>query len=153
VIESAISRRRPRIRATAFLVPAAALALVPLAFAAGPVHGARYKGQVKSADVPIAVSFKVSGSGKRLSSFKIDVPNLPNKCGYGGPDQVRPAKAKIKGGKFSLKLTETTVGGTKVATAKVGGRFRSGGKEAGTIKTTSNTAKCSGSFSYSAKAA
>ena len=45
------------------------------------------------------------------------------------------------------------IGGTKVGTAKVTGRFKSGGKESGTIKTTSNTAKCSGSFSYSAKAA
>jgi len=148
-----MTRRWPRFRGIAFLVPAAALALVPLALAAGPVHGANYKGQVTSAGVPIAVSFKVSGSGKRLGSFKLDVPNLPNKCGYGGPDQVRPAKAKIKHGKFSLKLTETTLGGAKVATAKVRGRFKSGGKEAGTIKTTANTAKCSGSFSYSTKAA
>ena len=66
-----MTRRRPRFRGTAFLVPVAALALAPLALAAAPVHGAKYKGQVKSAGVPIAVSFKVSGSGKRLRSFKI----------------------------------------------------------------------------------
>jgi hypothetical protein len=153
VIDPVTPRRKPRFRAAAFLVPAAVLALASVAFAASPVHGGKYKGQVKSAGVPIAVSFKVSSSGKRLSSFKIDVPNLPNKCGYGGPNQVKPAKAAIKDGKFSLKLTERLGLSTSIATAKVTGRFKSGGKEAGTITTTSNTAKCSGSFSYSAKAA
>jgi hypothetical protein len=146
------SRRRPGLLAATSFIAVAVLALPPFAPAASPVHGGKYKGQVKGAGVPIAVSFKVSGSGKRVSSFKIDVPNLPNKCGYGGPNQVRPGKAKIKAGRFSLKLTETTIGGTSVTTAKVTGRFKAGGKEAGTIKTAAGTAKCSGSFSYSTKA-
>ena len=120
--------------------------------AASPVHGGKYKGNVKGAGVPIAVSFKVSGSGKRLSAFTINVPNLPNKCGYGGPDQVKPGKARIKHGKFALTLTETTLGGKTVDTAKVTGRFKSGRKEAGKIKTAAGTAKCSGSFSYSTTA-
>jgi hypothetical protein len=147
------SRRLPRVGAAIAFVAITALVLPPFAPAASPVHGAKYKGKVQGAGVPIAVSFKVSASGKRLSSFKIDVPNLPNKCGYGGPDQVRPGKARIKRGRFTLTLTEAVLGGKSIATARVTGRFKSGRKEAGTIKTTAGTAKCSGSFSYSTTAA
>ncbi len=143
------SRRRAGFYAAACIGSVVALAIAPLTLAASPVHGAKYKGHVRGAGVSIGVTFKVSRSGTRLSSFAVDVPNLPNKCGYGGDGQVRPGKARIKGGKFTLTLTETIGTGKSVATAKVTGRFKSGRKEAGTFKTMSGTGKCSGSFSYS----
>jgi hypothetical protein len=134
------------------LATAAMLPITAITLAANPVKGARYSGHVRGAGVPITVTFKVSRSGSRLTSFTFNVPNLPNRCGYGGPDQLHPAKARIKNGRFTAKLSETTTGGLVVATATVTGRFRAGRREAGTIKTTAGTASCSGSFGYSTKA-
>lgn len=136
-----------------------ALALVAILFfaaiavAADPVKGARYAGHVRHAGVPIEISFKVSRSGRRVTSLTLNVPNLPNTCGYGGPDEIRPAKAKIEHGRFTAKLSQRTTGGVLVATAKVTGRFRAGGKETGRTTTKSRTeSPCDGVFRYSARA-
>jgi hypothetical protein len=142
------------LRTRAVLVTALAtmIPIATVALAAGPLKGARYSGQVKNAGVPISVTFKVSRSGKRITAFALNVPNLPNRCGYGGPDQVHHASAPIKQGRFTAKLTEKTAGGVVVATATASGRFRSGHRETGTIKTTARTSSCSGSFNYTTRA-
>jgi hypothetical protein len=121
------------------------------ALAASPRKGAKYSGHVREAGVPITISFKVSRSGRKVTSLTLNVPNLPNKCGYGGPDAIRPAHAKIKDGRFTAKLSETTGGSTVVATARITGRFRAGGKESGKIRTKTSDAACSGTFRYATR--
>ena len=130
----------------------ATLSCAATALAANPQRGAKYSGHVRHAGVPITISFKVSRTGKRVTSLTFNVPNLPNKCGYGGPDQLRPAQAKIKDGRFTAKLSERIGGSTLVATAKVTGRFRAGGKENGSITTKASDAACSGTFRYATHA-
>jgi len=133
------------------LAVVATLSAAAVASAAAPVKGAHYAGHVHHAGVPIKMSFKVSSSGRKVKAFTIDVPNLPNKCGYGGPDAIHPRSARIRHGRFHLELTEKTVGGLVVATAKVTGRFRPSGREKGTITTTTQNPSCDGTFRYSAR--
>ena len=130
----------------------AILALTGIALAASPVKGAKYSGRVK-VSATLTVSFKVSGSGKKITSLKVS-PSLPNTCGYGGPLPTDTSKpAKIKDGKFTAKITEKASSGTVIGTAKVTGKFLAKGKEKGTITTSLPNAKsCNGSFTYSTKA-
>ncbi len=136
---------------SAALAFAAALAVTGIALAAGPVKGARYSGRV-NVTATLTVSFKVSRSGKKVSSLKVS-PSLPNSCGYGGPPPTQTSKpAKIEDGKFTAKITEKAVNGTVAAIATITGRFLAKGKEKGTIKTSVPSAtSCNGSFSYSTK--
>jgi hypothetical protein len=131
---------------------AAIVAMAGTALAAGPVKGAKYSGPV-DVTVTLTVSFKVSGSGKKVSSLRVS-PSLPNKCGYGGPLPTDTSKpAKIKHRKFTAKITEKASSGTVIATATVTGKFFGKGKEKGTVKTNLPKAKsCNGSFRYSTKA-
>jgi hypothetical protein len=131
---------------------AAILATVSIALAAGPVKGARYSGPVNGT-ASLTVSFKVSRSGRRVSSLKVS-PSLPNRCGFGGPPPPQTSKpAKIGHGKFTAKITEKAGNGTVIATAQVTGKFLAKGKEKGGITVNLPNAKsCSGSFSYTAKA-
>jgi hypothetical protein len=135
------------------LVVAAMLAIIGTAFAAAPVMGVKYSGRVNGT-ATLTVSFKVSGSGKKIASLKVS-PTLPNSCGYGGPltttETSKPAK--IVKGKFSAKITEKTSSGAVSATAKVTGKFLANGKEKGSIKTSLPNAKsCNGTFNYTTKA-
>ena len=100
----------------------------------------------------LTVSFKVSRSGKRVSSLKVS-PSLPNSCGYGGPPPTQTSKpAKIADGKFTAKITEKAGNGTVAARATITGRFLAKRKEKGTIKTSVPAAtSCNGTFSYSTK--
>jgi hypothetical protein len=134
------------------LVLGAILCVAGIAVAAAPVKGAKYSGPVK-VTATLTVSFKVTGSGKKVKSLKVS-PSLPNSCGYGGPPPTETSKpAKIKHGRFTAKITEKASGGTIVATAKVTGKFLAKGKEKGTIKTDLPKAKsCNGSFAYSTQA-
>jgi hypothetical protein len=138
--------------ASTALALAAILALAGIAFAAAPVKGSKYSGPV-NVTATLTVSFKVSGSGKRVSSLKVS-PSLPNSCGYGGPPPAETSKpAKIKDGKFTAKITEKATNGTVITTAKVTGKFLAKGKEKGTINTNLPNAKsCNGTFAYSTKA-
>ena len=159
---SARTARRVRLVVSPALALVALLSVAAIAVAANPVKSAKYSGQVPHAGVPpttlsIPVTFKVSRSGKRLTSFTVRMTNLPNKCGYGENDLISTGKADIKHGSFTLKLTETFPGGGPVvATATVTGRFLAGRSEAGTIKTTyppyPGGRSCDGSFRYSTKA-
>lgn len=130
----------------------AVLSVAIIAFAAAPVKGSKYSGPVK-VTANLTVSFKVTGSGKKVKSLKVS-PSLPNSCGYGGPLPTDTSKpAKIKHGRFTAKITEKASGGTVTATAKVTGKFLANGKEKGTIKTDLPKAKsCNGSFGYSTQA-
>jgi hypothetical protein len=138
--------------ASAALALAAILALAGIAFAAGPVKGSNYSGRINVTAI-LTVSFKVSGSGKRVTSLEVS-PSLPNSCGYGGPPPTATSKpAKIKDGRFAAKITEKASNGTVIATAKVTGKFLAKGKEKGTINTNLPNAKsCNGTFAYSTKA-
>jgi hypothetical protein len=132
---------------------AAILAVTGTALAAAPVRGVKYAGRVNVA-ASLTVSFKVSGSGKKITSLKVS-PTLPNSCGYGGPLTTTETskRAKIQNGKFTAKITEKTSSGTVSATAKVTGKFLANGKEKGSIKTNLPSAKsCNGTFSYSTNA-
>jgi len=131
---------------------AVSTAATGIALAAGPVKDARYSGRV-NVTATLTVSFKVSRSGKKVSSLKVS-PSLPNSCGYGGPPPTQTSKpAKIADGKFTAKITEKAVNGTVAARATITGRFLAKGKEKGTIKTSVPAAtSCNGSFSYSTKA-
>jgi hypothetical protein len=144
----------PRLRkliGSAALTLAVVLAATGIALAAGPVKGARYSGRV-NVTATLTISFKVSRSGKKVSSVKVS-PSLPNSCGYGGPLPTQTSKsAKIEDGKFTAKITEKAGNGTVAATARITGKFLAKGKEKGNVKTTVPSAKsCNGSFSYSTK--
>jgi hypothetical protein len=138
--------------ASAALALAAILALAGIAFAAGPVKGSKYSGRI-NVTATSTVSFKVSGSGNRITSLKVS-PSLPYSCGHGGPPPTDTSKpAKIKDGKFTAKITEKAGNGTVIATAKVTGKFLAKGKEKGAINTNLPNAKsCNGTFAYSTKA-
>jgi hypothetical protein len=134
------------------LALAAILAIAGIAVAAAPVKGAKYSGRV-NVSATLTVSFKVSRSGRKITSLKVS-PSLPNTCGYGGPPPTETSKpAKIKHGRFTAKITEKASSGTVIATASVTGQFLAKGKEKGTVKTNLPNAKsCNGSFTYSTKA-
>ena len=81
------------------------------------MKGAKYSGRV-NVTATLTVSFKVSRSGKKVTSLKVS-PSLPNSCGYGGPPPTQTSKpAKIAHGKFTAKITEKAGNGTVIATAK-----------------------------------
>jgi hypothetical protein len=134
------------------LALAAILAIAGIAHAVAPVKGAKYSGPV-NVTATLTVSFKVAGSGKKVTSLKVS-PSLPNSCGYGGPPPTDTSKpAKIRHGKFAAKITEKATSGTVIATARVTGKFLAKGKEKGAVKTNLPNAKsCNGSFTYSTKA-
>jgi hypothetical protein len=134
------------------LALAAILAIAGIAHAVAPVKGAKYTGHV-GVSASFTVSFKVSRSGKKITSLKVS-PFLPNTCSSGGPPPTATSRpAKIAHGKFAAKITEKAGNGTVIATAKVTGKFLAKRKEKGTIKTNLPNAKaCNGSFSYSTKA-
>jgi hypothetical protein len=141
-----------RSAASAAVAIAAIAAIASSALAAAPVKGGRYSGRV-NITATLTVRFKVSGSGKKVTSLKVS-PALPNSCGFGGPPPAQSARAaKVRKGKFTTKITEKTSGGTVTATARVKGRFLAGGKEKGRIITNvpGNTS-CNGSFRYSTEA-
>ena len=127
---------------------AAIIAIVGIAHAAAPVKGSKYSGQVTKTTF-LKVTFKVSSSGKKVTSLRV-TPSLPNSCGYGGPEPRHASKsARIKHGKFTAKVTDKLVGGAVATTATVTGKFQSGGKEKGTIRSVSSGNKsCNGSFAY-----
>jgi hypothetical protein len=145
----------PRLRLVGSIagVLAVSLAVTAIALAVGPVKGAKYSGHVKTG-ATLTVSFKVDGSGKKVTAFKVRL-SLPNSCGYGGPAPTQIFKpAKIRHGRFSGTVTEkSAISGKVVDSAKVTGKFQTGGKERGTVKTTVPAApRCNGTFTYSTKA-
>lgn len=147
-----IAPRLGKLIGSAALAVVAILTTAGIATAAGPVKGAKYSGRV-SVTASLTLSFKVSRSGKRVTSLKVS-PSLPNRCGFGGPPPTQTSKsARIAHGKFTAKIKETASNGTVIATATVTGKFLAKGKEKGSINVNlPNATSCSGSFSYSTKA-
>jgi hypothetical protein len=144
-------------------VAAGSLALVLLlagiAFAAGPQKGATYSGRLKPEAGPASsgtpISLRVSPSGKKVT---VSMESFPLFCEGGGPPQVIHFKAaKVAGGKFTAKGSESTekqFGGGLTATATVTGKFLAGGRERGTFKDVFvNSPTCSGGTTYATKVA
>jgi hypothetical protein len=146
-----LTQRLGKLIGPAALAVAATLATAGIALAAGPVKGAKYSGRV-NVNATLTVSFKVSRSGKGVTSLKVS-PSLPNRCGYGGPPPTQTSRsARIAHSKFTAKITETASSGTVIGTAKVTGKFLAGGKGKGSIVVNlPNALSCNGSFSYSTK--
>lgn len=113
-------------------VAIAVLALSAVALGAKPVKGATYKGHYGVAGAGTQVSFKVSANGKTVSKMHFGI-YPPNKCGAGGPPPKQSSKpAKIKNGKFKVRLTYTYSGlGGASHTYTVTGQFLKGKKEKG----------------------
>lgn len=121
------------------------------ALAGNVIRGATYSGKInKTSNVVFAISFKVSGNGKKVSDFK--VATLPVYCQGGGFGTPRTATAQIsKKGTFTVKLPiyfaprNSTQGFLKLT-----GKFAKHGKESGQATTEfTGSASCNGTSSYS----
>ena len=128
------------------------LALAGPALGAHQVKGAKYSGKI-NADGGLAISFKVSSTGKNVLHMK--VPQPPIFCQGGGPPPPqKPAKpAPISSsGTFTETLRYVSSSGSVVATMKVTGTFHAHHKESGKVTITWPAAtSCSGSAGYSTK--
>ena len=123
------------------------------------VKGGSYTGTLAAPRTAFAITFKVSKSGKQVTSLKIN--NLPFYCPGGGmPVPISFANAKIsKTFTFSSTGVQTIkVGplkGHKGATLTLTGKFSAGRKESGRITTkfpSRASASCNGASSYSTHA-
>lgn len=130
----------------------AVLLLTQAAIAAAPKKGGSYHGTLAAPRTDIAVTFKVSASGKKVSALKIS--NTPLYCSGGGPPvPITFKQASIKKGKFKStgKQTISTgpMKGQVGATLSITGKFASHGKESGklTIKYP-NAPTCGGTSAY-----
>jgi hypothetical protein len=124
------------------------------ALAANQVKGGSYKGSLTPSRDGVAVTFKVSPSGKQVTA--LSVSNTPLYCEGGGP----PTPVRFKNASISAAGTFTSTGqwvikegpkkgqvGTKL---KITGKFLKGRAERGTITTTYvGFSNCSGKSSYS----
>jgi hypothetical protein len=128
-----------------------AAALCAGALASGSIVDGAYKGSL-TASATEKVSFKVSASGTKVVNVRV-TPYVPNRCGAGGPPPKESSvPAKIRGGKFSAKLSEETDNGGVSGTATVTGKFLAGGKVKGLVENPLPGAKeCAGNFPYTAK--
>jgi hypothetical protein len=130
--------------------------MVSAALAANQVKGGSYKGGLVPAKEEIVVSFKVSSSGRQVTTLTIS--NTPLYCSGGG----RPTPVHFKNASISSKGTFSSTGkyvilegplkgkvGTKL---KITGQFLKGHKERGALTTTYVGApNCGGKSSYSTK--
>jgi hypothetical protein len=144
-------------RLTMAVAVSLALVFTGAALAAKPKKGKSYSGTLAAPRTAVTVSFKVSKSGKKVTALKIN--NLPLYCSGGGPPvPITFKNAKIsKSGRFKSKGHQTISTGPNQgqvgARLKISGRFKSGGAEAGTLKTTyPASASCSGSSTYTTHA-
>jgi hypothetical protein len=147
------SRSRSRISRVSVLALVVVLATAGAALAANPVKGATYSGTI-NANGGLAISFKVSSTGKDV--VKMKVPQPPIFCQAGGPpppqDPAKPAPISSTGTfKETLRYVSST--GSVVATLKVTGAFHAHRKESGKVTVSWATASCNGSALYSTKAA
>ena len=128
-----------------------------VALAANQVKGASYKGALTPPRDGVSVSFKVSGSGARVTSLALT--NVPLYCEGGGP----PIPVRFKDAVISAKGTFTSkaqvmikVGPLKGQVGErltIAGKFLKGRSEQGKLTTTyPHAQQCSGSSSYSTKA-
>jgi hypothetical protein len=134
----------------------AALLATPAAIAAAPKKGGSYRGTLAAPRTSIAVTFKVSASGRKVSALKIS--NMPLYCSGGGPAVPITFKpASIAKGKFKSTAKQTISAGPSKgqtgATLSITGKFASHGKQSGklTIKYP-NAPACGGTSTYTTHA-
>jgi hypothetical protein len=152
-----VTRSRRKLSAVLLGVPFTLVALSTVALAAGPAQGGAYAGALQPVTRGIAVSFKVSKSGKQVSSLQIS--DIPIYCSGGGPAiPIHFKNATISGkgtftssAKYVIKIGPFK--GQVGETFKITGRFFKGRSEQGTVATTYPKAKqCSGKSPYTTKA-
>jgi hypothetical protein len=142
---------------TALAVALALAAAAAVAIAANQVKGGSYTGSLLPATRAISVSFKVSSTGKQVSSLRIS--NIPIYCSGGGP----PIPIRFKNAAISAQGTFTSsaqyvikVGPLKGKVGeklKITGKFLKGKREQGTLTTSYPKAHaCGGSSPYKTKA-
>jgi hypothetical protein len=150
-------RRKRKSLSAALGMLLALLLVASAALAASQVKGGSYRGGLVPSKEEIVVSFKVSTSGKQVSSLQIS--NTPLYCSGGG----RPTPVHFKNASISSAGTFSSTGryviaegpkkgqvGTKL---KIVGKFLKGMTEKGTVTTTYvGFPNCSGKSSYSTKA-
>jgi hypothetical protein len=126
------------------------------ALGATPIKGGSYSGSLAH-DPAITVKFKVSSSGKRVSSLTIS--NTPLFCQGGGPaTPVHFKNAAISAhgaftstGRYVIKVGPLK--GQLGIELKITGKFSKGRREQGTLTTTYLKAKqCSGKSAYATSA-
>lgn len=131
--------------------------LVTVALAAGQVKGGSYRGALLPATRGISVSFKVSGSGKQVTSLSIS--NIPLYCSGGGraiPVHFKNAPIS-SGGTFASSgqniIKEGPLKGQVGERLKITGKFLKGRREQGTLTTSyPKAAACGGKSTYTTKA-
>jgi hypothetical protein len=129
----------------------AVLATEGTALAANQVRGGKYSGTIHS-NGGLAISFKVSSTGKDVIRMK--VPQPPASCPGGGPPppQLRAKPAPISSaGNFKETLKYGTTGSI-VVTLKVTGTFHAHRKESGKVTPTWSDTSCDATVGYSTKA-
>jgi hypothetical protein len=123
------------------------------------VRGSAYKGALAPPRTSFVVTFKVSKSGQRVTSLRIN--NLPFYCSGGG----KPVPISFRDAKISKRFTFQSTGvqtikvgpkkGQKGAKLTITGRFIRGRSELGTITTrfpATVEIACNGTTTYTTKA-
>jgi hypothetical protein len=135
-----------------------AVAIAGVASAAKPVKGATYSGTIKiSGSLTAPISFTVSSSGKKVSSFTTG--QIPFGCQGAQPSFKSGGATVSKKGKFTAKLTmffPPTQPSRTVGTLTITGKFAKHGKESGKLTSTFTgkngyKASCGKTASYSTK--
>lgn len=155
-------RRVMRWRSGGALVAALALGVgftgIAVAASHAKVKGGSYAGTLAPSRPEIAVSFKVSPNGKRITGLTIN--DTPFYCQGGGrpiPEQFANASISKSGSftstsKFVIK--EGPFKGQLSTKLKITGKFGPGGTEHGTVTATwTKSPECTGKSSYSTKLA
>ena len=146
------SRFRSWMSLVSLLALVALLATAATALAANPVKGAKYSGTI-NANGGLAISFKVTSTGKNVVRMK--VPQPPIFCSGGGPPppQIPANPARVSStGTFKETLKYGSIGSI-VATLKVTGAFHAHRKESGKVTVSwSADTSCNGSAGYSTRA-
>lgn len=126
-------------------------AAAAVAVAAHPVRNATYSGRIaRTSNVTYGISFKVSGSGKRVSNFTLS-SGYPVYCQGGGFGVVQAASGAIsKRGTFTVKLPIYFAPAHQhQGFVIITGSFAGHGRESGKVKTDfTRSATCNGTSSY-----
>ncbi len=128
------------------------LFLAQSAIAVAPKKGGSYHGTLAAPRAGIAVTFKVSANGRKVSALKVST--MPLYCSGGGPlVPITFKTASITEGKFKSTGKQTITGGPQKgkigARLSITGKFGKGGTEAGKLTITYVYAPtCGGTSAY-----
>ena len=150
------TRFRSRMIQVSVLAAVGVLALAGPALGANQVKGAKYSGKI-NANGGLAISFKVSSTGKNVLALK--APQPPLFCSGGGPPppqkKAKPAPISPAGtfkGTIQYVASSGPNAGQVIASMKVTGTFHAHHKESGKVTITwSGGSQCNGSAAYSTK--